>query len=98
MHSDHEVFQRGVLLSRKVKLTFFSKELGRELVRWCGPLCHSRGRDDAEQSECYYLWDFEAREGYNFTALSPSEIVGMELTEEVFNFGEIRDSSQKAGS
>ncbi|MHC4169224.1 MAG: hypothetical protein ACYSWQ_19925 [Planctomycetota bacterium] len=98
MHSDHEIFQRGISQNRKVKLTSTSEELGRELVSLCAPLYYSRGRDNADEPGCYYLWDFEATVGYNFVALAPSEIVSMELTEDSFELEEMRDSKQEAGN
>lgn len=98
MHSDHEVFERGVSQRRQVRLTFLSELLGRELVRQCAPLYHSRGLGDTHELECYYFWDFEARRGYNFTALSPSEITGMELMEDSFNLEDMRDPETSAGN
>ena len=98
MHSDHEIFQRGISQNRKVKLTSVSEESGRELVSLCAPLYYSRGRDDTDEPGCYYLWDLEAIVGYNFVALSPSEIVSMDLTEDSFELEEIRDSRRGVGN
>lgn len=99
MHSNHESFERGVSQSRTVSLTFLADdEPPHELTRMCGPLYYSRGRAETDEPECYYFWDFEAEEGYNFLALTPSEIVGMELTEDSFEFEEISGSRQGAGN
>ena len=87
MHSDHDIFVQGIKQKRRLTLTFFNDDRGLELVRQCGPLYHSGGR--ADELECYYLWDFEADEGYNFTALSPLQIVKMELAEEAFSLKKI---------
>ena len=98
MHSDHEMFIRGIERKAKVKVTFLNDERGSELVRQCGPLYYSRGRAEADGLDCYYLWDFEADEGYNFVALSPERIVSMELTEDTFSFEEISKRSCGAGT
>ncbi|MEA3226610.1 MAG: hypothetical protein U9Q07_11735 [Planctomycetota bacterium] len=87
MHCDHDIFFQGIEQKRKLRLTFLSDDRGTELVRQCAPLHYSGGR--ADDLECYYLWDFEADEGYNFTALSPLQIVGMELTGDAFSLEEI---------
>ncbi len=97
MHSDHEIFNRGVSQGRIVRLAFLSEEPGRELAKRWAPLYYSRGRADLDGSECYYFWDFEAGEGHNFTALSPSEIAGMELTEDSFRLEDIHGSATMAG-
>lgn len=98
MHSDHEVFERGILQRRKIRLTSASEELGREMVSLCAPLYYKRGRDDTNEPVCYYMWDFEATAGYNFAALSPSEIVSMELTDNCFELEEIRHSRREIGN
>lgn len=87
MHSDHDIFAQGIEQRRRLRLTFFADDRGLEQVRQCGPLYYSGARTD--ELECYYLWDFEADEGYNFTALSPLQIVRMELTEDAFSVKEV---------
>lgn len=97
VHSDHETFVRGIERKTKVKVTFLSDERSEELVRRCGPLYYSRGRVEADGLDCYYLWDFEADEGYNFIGLSPEQIVSMELTEDPFSLEEISRKSNRPG-
>lgn len=89
MHSNHDIFVQGIKERRKLRLTFFGDDRNLELVRECGPLHYCEGKAEADELECYYLWDFEAEEGYNFKALSPLQIVKMELTETVFSLKEI---------
>ena len=97
MHSDHEVFVRGIERKIKLKVTFLNDESSNELVRRCGPLYYSGGRVEADGLDCYYLWDFEADEGYNFIALSPERIVSMECTEDAFSLEEISRMSSRPG-
>jgi hypothetical protein len=56
----------------------------------------STGAED--ELECYYLWDFGAEKGSNFLALSPSKIVSIKLTEDVFHIQELYDHCEQAKS
>ena len=96
MHSDHEMFVRGIERKRRLKLTYLGEERREELVRQCGPLYYSRGKAEADELECYYLWDFEAGEGYNFIALSPGRIISMERTEDPFSSEEVSSLNKSA--
>jgi len=99
MHSNHDSFERGILQNRKISLTFLTDDHPyHEVTSTCGPLYYSRGRPEADEPECYYFWDFEAQEGYNFLALTPSEIVSMELTQDSFEYAEINGPGQGAGN
>ena len=97
MHSDHEVFIRGIEQKRRLKVTYLSDERREKLIRRCGPLYYSRGKTEADELECYYLWDFEADEGYNFLALSPGRIIGMELTVDAFSIEEVSYLGKRPG-
>lgn len=93
MHKDHDVFILGIEQEKKLELTYFDRKQHREQVSLCAPLYYSRGPAGPaagveEELECYYLWDFGAEKGNNFMALSPSQIVSMKLTEDVFHVQE----------
>ena len=96
MHEDHGIFQRGVAQYRMIRLRFFDGEPVRELTSQCAPLYFSSGCAGKNESGCYYFWDFEADEGYNFIALSPGRIISMELTESAFGIEEISSLSKRA--
>ncbi len=97
MHSEHEIFIRAIEWQRRLKVTYTSDERREKLIRRCGPLYCSRGKTEAGELECYYLWDFEADEGYNFLALSPGRIISMELTEDTFSIDEVSSLSKRPG-
>ncbi len=97
MHSDHETFVRGIELQRRLKVTYFRDERREKLAKPCGPLYYSRGKAEADELERYYLWDFAADEGYNFMALSPGQIVSMEMTEDPFTIDEVSGLSKRSG-
>ena len=96
MHSDHDYFLIGIERETKLKLTFFSRKHNRDVVSLCAPLHYSKGLAAGDELDCYYLWDFEAEKGSNFLALSPSQIVSMELTEEAFRVQDFSGLSKPA--
>lgn len=101
MHKDHDVFIQSLGRETKLKLTFFSRKHASEVVSPCAPLHYSKGPASLapgteDKLECYYLWDFGAKKGSNFLALSPSQIVSMEPTEDVFHVQEFYSLSSRA--
>jgi len=88
VHSNHDIFIQGIQQKKRLKLTFFSRKNLQNLVRQCAPLHYSKGRIEGDDRDIYYIWDFEAIRGSRFLALSPSQIVTMELAEEAFNIGD----------
>jgi hypothetical protein len=106
VHKDHDIFIQSVERETKLKLTFFSSKHrrrggSRTAPTICAPLHYSRGPAGLapgaeDEFECYYLWDFGAKKGSNFLALSPSEIVSMKLTEDIFNVQEFYSQSSRA--
>ena len=93
MHRHHEVFIQGIEQDKRIELTFYSRKQKRKAVSFCAPLHYSEGsaslaKNQGSGLECYYLWDFGAKKNSNFLALSPSEIIRMKLTDEVFHVQE----------
>ena len=97
MHSDHDVFLWGIEQQRRLKITYLSGERREKLIRRCGPLYFSKGKAGKDELECYYVWDFEADEGYSFLALSPARILSMEPTEDAFSIEEVSSVSKRSG-
>jgi len=89
MHSDHDVFAQGLARKKKLKLTFFSRKRGQDVLTVCAPLHYSEGRTQGDGLDSYYFWDYGAgRAGSNLLTLSPAEILGMELAKEPFDIEE----------
>jgi hypothetical protein len=87
MHRNHNVFVRAIRGKNKVRLTFFSSEDGDIRDGLFGPIFYSpsiAGND----SDCYYLWDFEGADSNHFFGLPPSQIVRMEISREHFDLVE----------
>ena len=87
MHRDHNIFVNAIQGKKKVKLTFLHNEHGDIGDGLFGPIFYSPSAA-GDDSDCYYLWDFESGIGNNFLGLPPSQIVRMELTKEPFDFVE----------
>ncbi len=87
MHRDHDIYVKAIRDRKKVKLTFFSNEHGDIGDGLFGPIFYSPSAA-GDDSDCYYLWDFESGIGDNFLGLPPSQIARMELTKESFDFVE----------
>ena len=90
MDSEHIIFIQGIEQERKLEVRFFCRKRRREVVSLCAPLHYSKGPDVSDTNveselECYYLWDFKAEKGSRFLALSPSEIISMKLTDDVYH-------------
>src|SRR4030043_1511416 len=88
MHRDHKNFVKAIQFKKKVKLTFYHKEQGDVREGLFGPIFYSGTITGGEDSDCYYLWNFESENGKNFVCLPPSQIVSMELSEQSFDFVE----------
>ncbi len=93
MHRDHDVFIQGIEQEKRLELTYFSRKHRREVERLCAPLHYGKGpagpsTGGEDELECYYLWDFGAKKGSSFLALSPSQIVSMKLTDHDFHIQE----------
>ena len=102
MHSNHDVFIQGIEQEKRLELTFFSRKHRRNVVSLCAPLHYGKspaGLTTGEEGEleCYYLWDFGAKKGSSFLALSPSQIVSMKLTGDVFHVQEFYSRSNSVG-
>jgi len=96
VHTDHDEFVRGIERQRRLRVTYLSNEGREKLLRLCGPLYYSEGKTEADELERYYLWDFEADKGHNFLALSMSEILSIEPTEDAFSIEEVSSFSKRA--
>ncbi|MHC4640228.1 MAG: hypothetical protein ACYS32_01190 [Planctomycetota bacterium] len=96
MHRDHDTFVKSIRDKKKVKLTFVSNKRGEIRDGLFGPIFHSTSVSE-DDSDCYYLWDFESDTGNHFLGLPPSQIVRIKLTKEPFDLVEFftsrRDTS-----
>jgi hypothetical protein len=85
MHRNHDVFVEAIRGKNKIKLTFFRNENSDIRDGLFGPIFYSPSTA-GDDSDCYYLWDFEGGNNNNFLGLPPSQIVRMEFANESFDF------------
>jgi hypothetical protein len=93
MHPDHDIFTRAIQEKKKVKLTFYGSERSIK-ERFFGPIYYSASSRE-DDSDYYYLWDFETETNNDFTGLSSSQIVNMKLSDEPFDFVEFFTSKRE---
>ncbi len=102
MHHNHNIFTQAVKQRKKIKLIFRSQEDGNELSVCCAPMDYKPGRRATDVSEYYYFWcspqelyPFEADKTNHVLRLTPSKIIGMELSEEKFDPAEFGNVDMK---
>lgn len=94
MHHDHDIFVKSIQDKKKVKLSFVINERGDIRDGLFGPILYSASVA-GDDSDCYYLWDFESNTDNHFLGLPPSQIVNMELTKETFDLVEFFTSRRE---
>ena len=85
MHQDHDVFISALSGTRRVSLTFFSKEDGQLLVRTCAPMDYGPSRRAKDQSNRYHFWDYDSDTGSHTLSLLPTQISSIRLTTVAFS-------------
>lgn len=85
MHRDHNIFAKAIQEEKKVNLTFYGSESNDTKEGLFGPIYYSKSVT-GDDSDCYYLWDFESKTDNEFSGLPTSRIASMKLSEEHFDF------------
>ncbi len=91
MHDQHDIFVQAVKDSKKIELTFFSKEELSKTVKICVPIDYNPGRRAKDRSHQYYFLLFEEDNSSYVLSLSPNQILDMQLTDHNFDITEITD-------
>ena len=94
MHRDHEIFVKSIQDKKKVKLTFVINEHGDIRNGLFGPIFYSASIA-GDDSDCYYLWDFESSTSNHFLGIPSSQIMSIELTKETFDLVEFFTSKRE---
>ncbi|WP_444931337.1 hypothetical protein ACJJIF_06035 [Microbulbifer sp. SSSA002] len=80
-----EQFKSAIRNMTKVRLTFYSKEDGKNLVRLCAPMDYGPSRSAHNKDERYHLWDYESDKENHVLSLLPGQVKDMEFLDEAFN-------------
>ena len=91
MHDQHDIFIQAVKDSRKIELTFFSKEELAKTVKICAPIDYNPGRRAKDRSKLYYFLIFEDDGSSYVLSLPPNQILDMKLTYYNFDITETTD-------
>src|SRR5271170_1579237 len=75
-----EQFIKAIRDKTRVRLTFSSKEDGRELTRMCAPMDYGPSRRAKNKDDRYHLWDYESDSSNHSLSLLPDQIVKIEFT------------------
>jgi len=78
------VFKQAIDSKKKVKLSFFSKEDNRELVRKCAPMDFGPSRRAHNKDDRFHLWDYESDSRVHTLSLLPNQISNIEVIDEEF--------------
>lgn len=80
-----EVFIEAIHTKRKLRVTFFSKEDGQNLVRTCAPMDYGPSRRARDKSDRYHFWDYDSDTKRHTLSILPEQVIGIELTSENFD-------------
>ena len=80
----HGAFVAAIQSKNKIRLTFYSKEDGSQIVRTCAPMDYGPSRRAANKSDRFHLWDYDSDTKSHTLSLLPDQIVGMEVLPDHF--------------
>lgn len=80
-----DIFIKSIHSKNKIKITFYSKEDGCNLVRTCAPMDYGPSRRAKLKNNRFHLWDYESDTQKHTLSLNPDQISRLEVLEETFN-------------
>ena len=94
MHKER--FIEAIRARKMVRLTFFSKDDERTIVRKCAPMDYGPSRRAKEKNDRYHLWDYESDTGQHTLSINPDQVKGLEVLDEKFEPSEFVTWDTKA--
>lgn len=79
-----EQFIGAIHSKNKIRLTFFSKEDGRNLVRTCAPMDFGPSRRAIDQSDRYHFWDYDSDTKRHTLSLLSEQVINIEILPQTF--------------
>lgn len=79
-----DIFIEAIHSKQKVRLTFYSKEDGQELIRTCAPMDYGPSRRAKNQSDRYHFWDYDSDTKRHTLSLLPQQVVSIEILSDNF--------------
>ena len=78
-------FVAAIHSKNKIRLTFYSKEDGIQLVRTCAPMDYGPSRRAANKDDRFHLWDYDSDTKSHTLSLLPNQIVSIDVLPEQFD-------------
>lgn len=79
-----EIFLQALREKRKIKVSFYSQEDGRVLVRTCAPMDYGPSRRTAVKNDRFHLWDYDSDTKEHVLSLNPGQVQDIEILNEHF--------------
>ena len=79
-----EAFLQAIREKRRVKVSFYSQEDGRGLVRTCAPMDYGPSRRTASKNNRFHLWDCDSDTKEHVLSLNPCQVRGIEILDVYF--------------
>ena len=70
---------------RKLRVTFYSKEDGRSLVRTCAPLDYGPSRRAKRKNNRFHFWDYDSDTEQHVLSLNPEQVRAIQVLQEGFD-------------
>lgn len=80
-----EEFIQAIRDRRKVRLFFYSKEDGGNLIRVCAPMDYGPSRRARVKNDRYHLWDYDSDAQRHSLSLNPEQVLSIEVLEDTFD-------------
>lgn len=81
----HDEFIAAIHAKHKVRLTFYSKEDRRQLIRTCAPMDYGPSRTARSKTSRYHVWDYDSDTKRHPLGLIPAQIVSIVVLPETFD-------------
>ncbi|MCA8217291.1 hypothetical protein LGN20_25635 [Burkholderia cepacia] len=78
-------FVAAIHSRNRIRLTFFSKEDGHQLVRRCAPMDYGPSRKAANKANRFHFWDYDSDTSQHTLSLLPAQIVRIDVLDEHFD-------------
>lgn len=80
-----DTFIAAIHAKKKLRLTFYSKEDGTNLVRTTAPLDFGPSRRAADKSDRFHFWDYDSDTARHVLSLLPEQVVSIEALPDTFD-------------
>ena len=81
-------FINAIHSQNKVRVTFSSKEDGRNLTRLCAPMDFGPSSRAHNKADRFHMWDYESDQRNHTLSLLPEQVLNIEIIDEKFQPGE----------